>query len=58
MRCLTLGSITFHLSGASLPHSSQLIAAADNVAITFETQKNGRKFDTVTQWAMADDRLR
>ena len=34
-KCLTLGNITFHLNGAVLPHSSPLLLAADNVAITF-----------------------
>jgi hypothetical protein len=56
-KCLTLRNITFHLNGAVLPHSSPLLLAADNVAITFETQKNGRKLDTVTQWATHHDTL-
>ncbi len=56
-KCLTLRNIAFHLNGATIPHSSPLLLAADNVAITFETQKNGRKFDTVTQWATRHDTL-
>ncbi len=43
-----------HLSRSPL---APLLLAADNVAITFETQKNGRKFDTVTQWATHHDTL-
>ncbi len=56
-KCLTLQNIVFHLNGAILPHSSPLLLVADNVAITFETQKNGRKFDTVTQWATHHETL-
>jgi hypothetical protein len=56
-KCLTLRNIAFHLNGAVLPHSSPLLTVADNVAITFETQKNGRKFDTVTQWATHHETL-
>jgi len=49
-KCLTLQNISFQLNGAAIPHSSPLLLAADSVSITFETQKNGRKFDTITQW--------
>ena len=56
-KCLTLKNIIFHLNGATIPHSSPLLLAADNVAVTFETQKNGRKLDTITQWATHHDTL-
>ena len=56
-KCLTLRNIVFHLNGAVIPHSSLLLLAADNIAITFKTQKNGQKFDTVTQWATHHDTL-
>jgi hypothetical protein len=48
-KCLTLQNISFQLNGAAIPHSSPLLLAVDNVSITFETQKNGRKFNTITQ---------
>ena len=50
-RCLALRNLKFYTHGAIIPHSSPLLPAADNIAITFETQKNGRKNNTVTQWA-------
>lgn len=48
---LTTGNIIFQHSGAFIPHSSPLLITADSVSITFKMQTNGRKFDTVTQWA-------
>jgi len=49
---LTLGNIAFFKDGKCLDrisHASHL-HLADSVSITFETQKNDRKFDTITQW--------
>ena len=45
-------NIAFFKDGKSLDRISQahLLHTADSVSITFETQKNERKFDTVTQW--------
>jgi hypothetical protein len=48
---LTLGNLAFYKSNIEIPHSSPLeLHNANRISITFETQKNGRKFDTVTQW--------
>jgi hypothetical protein len=49
---LTLGNVAFFKDGKVLHHTAQasLLHHADSVSITFETQKNERKFDTITQW--------
>ena len=49
---LTLSNIAFFKNGTRLHHiaDAQQLHSADSVSITFETQKNDRKFDTVTQW--------
>lgn len=39
------------------PSSRNLLHTADSVSITFETQKNERKFDTITQWRTSDTTL-
>ena len=52
---LTLGNIAFYKNNERiLPNSSEHLDTADRVAITFETQKNGRKFNTITQWKTSD----
>jgi hypothetical protein len=48
---LTLGNIVFYKAGKIIPHKCSSIFLAECVSITFETQKNKRKFDTVTQYA-------
>ena len=50
-KCLTLQHIAFHLNDTLIPYTLPLIAAANNIAISFEMQKNGRKLNTITQWA-------
>jgi hypothetical protein len=49
---LTVGNIAFFKDGKALHHiaHTSVLHHADSVSITFETQKNERKFDTVTQW--------
>ncbi len=48
---LTLGNLAFYKGDIEIPHSSPLeLQTADRISITFEALKNGRKFDTVTQW--------
>lgn len=54
---LTLRNIAFYLDGTLLPHSSTSLHNASSVSITFETQKNSRKFDTITQWRTTHDTL-
>ena len=51
-KLLTLKNIAFFKDGKTLHRilQSELLHTADSVSITFETQKNERKFDTVTQW--------
>ncbi len=51
---LTLGNIAFYKNNERIPDSSEHLDTADRVAITFETQKNGRKFNTITQWKTSD----
>jgi hypothetical protein len=43
--------------GTTLPHSLTKLNFADCVSITFERQKSGRKWDTVTQWKSLDESL-
>jgi len=56
---LTVGNIAFFKDGKALHHITQspLLHLADSVSITFETQKNERKFDTITQWRTSHDVL-
>jgi hypothetical protein len=56
---LTLGNIAFFKNGKCLNHTTeaQHLHFADSVSITFETQKNDRKFDTITQWRTTHDIL-
>lgn len=54
---LTLGNIAFYRNNDELPHLSTDLHTADRMSITFETQKNERKFDTITQWKTDDDVL-
>ena len=57
-KILTLSNIAFYLNDATLPHSkSSLLHTADRVSITFISQKNGRKNDTITQWKTHDKAL-
>jgi hypothetical protein len=48
---LVLGNIVFYKGGQIIPHECSSTFLADCVSITFKTQKNERKFDTVTQYA-------
>ncbi len=48
---LMLGNLAFYKGNIKIPHSSPLkLQTTNRISINFETQKNGRKFDTVTQW--------
>ena len=51
-KLLTLKNIAFYKNGTQLHHQlhSSILHTAESVSITFETQKNDQKFDTVTQW--------
>ena len=51
-KLLTINNISFFKNGQILHRQthSHLLHTADSVAVTFETQKNERKFDTITQW--------
>ncbi len=51
-KLLCLFNITFFKNGQILHrlHNTKSLHTANSVAITFETQKNDRKFDNVTQW--------
>jgi hypothetical protein len=52
-KILTLADIAFFKNNVKLPHTTSLmLATADRVSITFVSQKNGRKNDTITQWKM------
>lgn len=55
-KLLTLKNINFYKNGTVLNHSSDrnLLQTANSVSITFKTQKNERKFDTITQWRTHD----
>ncbi len=49
---LQLGNVVFYKDGNIIPHNiSPQIRLADCVSLTFESQKNERKHDTITQWA-------
>jgi hypothetical protein len=51
-KLLTLQNIAFFKNGHRLHHRlhSSVLHTAESVSITFESQKNERKFDTITQW--------
>jgi hypothetical protein len=51
---LTFGNIAFYKNNERITNSSEHLATADRVALTFETQKNGQKFNTITQWKTSD----
>ncbi len=51
---LCLRNIVFIKDGNILEHTSTRLNPADCVSITFERQKNERKYETVTQWRMSD----
>jgi hypothetical protein len=54
---LTLANIAFYNDGKLINHSSPDLSAAASVSITFESQKNSRKFDTITQWRKTHETL-
>ena len=60
-RILTLRNIAFYKDGKAMlkpsPSAQNQLHTADSVSITFETQKNERKFDTITQWRTSDPTL-
>jgi hypothetical protein len=47
---LTLGNIAFSKDGNIIHHSNPNLHLADSVSLTFESQKNDEKNETVTQW--------
>ena len=51
---LCLRNIVFIKDGNILEHTSTRLNPADCVSITFERQKNERKYETVTQWRTSD----
>ena len=53
-KLLCLRNIAFIRDGKHIDHSSPNLHRADCVSVTFEQQKNERKWDTVTQWKTAD----
>ena len=48
---LTLGNIAFSKDGNIIPHSCPKLQLADSVSLTFESQKNDKKNETITQCA-------
>jgi hypothetical protein len=49
-KILSLENIPFYLDDKEIPHSSaSALSSANRVSVTFVTQKNGCKFDTITQ---------
>jgi hypothetical protein len=51
---LTLENLTFYKDNKRIPNSSPNLSSANRLAITFKTQKNGRKLNTITQWKTND----
>ena len=51
---LCLRNIVFMRRGDIVEHTSAELNFADCISITFERQKNDRKWDTVTQWRTSD----
>ena len=47
---LTLGNIAFSKDGNVILHSNPNLHLADSVSLTFESQKNDKKSETITQW--------
>ncbi len=54
---LTLGNITFYQDSNLIHHSCPSLHTATSVSITFISQKNSRKYDTITQWRTTDNVL-
>jgi hypothetical protein len=55
MKILTLKNIAFYKDDNEIPYSSaSTLSTANRVSITFVTQRNGRKLDTITQWKTVD----
>ncbi len=54
---LTLSNIAFYKDGNLIAHSSTNLSKAASVSVTFESQKNSRKFDTITQWRTTHETL-
>ena len=53
-KTLEVGSITFRLHLAIIPHNDPRLQDADTVTLEFIDQKNGRRYDKVTQWRTTD----
>jgi hypothetical protein len=54
-KILMLADIAFFKNDVKLPHTTSLmLVTVDRVSITFISQKNGRKNDTLTQWKTYD----
>jgi len=54
---LKLKNIAFYTEGNLIEHSPPDLHNSSSVSITFESQKNERKFDTITQWRTTHDTL-
>jgi hypothetical protein len=54
---LTLKNVAFYRDGNLIKHDSPTLSNSTSVSMTFESQKNNRKFDTITQWRTTDDIL-
>jgi hypothetical protein len=55
---LTLQNIAFYRDGKLIEHSSPMLHhSTSSVTVTFESQKNSRKFDAITQWRTTHDTL-
>jgi hypothetical protein len=52
---LTLKNIAFYRDRQLIAHNSPTLSTSTSVSMTFESQKNDRKFDTITQWRTAHD---
>jgi hypothetical protein len=53
-KLLVLECVTFHRRHTRLSHSNNLLAFADTVTITFIDQKNGNRFEEITQHKTGD----
>ena len=54
---LTLQNIAFYKDGNLIDHSSPTLHHSTSVTVTFESQKNSRKFDSITQWRTTHETL-
>ena len=54
MPLLCLRNIRFFKNGRLLPSPSPALESTDSVSVTFEMQKNDRKYDTVTHGTTGD----